>query len=280
MLLQESLALRLVLVVLSAFTGILLTRGFFPKEKILPFLVGIVLIANPWLWVFTSLDTLLSFAAFLFGVFFLFQGKVKYFALVLFSLSWFVSDLFLLFIPLALLSLLVFDKRLKGILSLVFFVWVIFFAFNLADSSERGRLFAEYFSIGREIGYINNINVLRGQQIDYGMPIVGKALFNKAFFGVLALKNILSGFAPGFLFSKPIFVFYLPFLAIGLLASLGRRVTSTFVFLSFWLLFAAFPSAFLVDAPQADKLIVAFYSLSVYVAYGIYYVAGRGRDGA
>lgn len=275
MLLQESLALRLALVVLSALAGILLSRRFFPKEKILPFLVGGVLIANPWLWVFASLDTLLSFAAFLFGVFLLFQGKVKYLSLTLLSVSWFVSDLFLLFTPLALLSLLIFDKRLKGILSLAFFVWAIFFAFNLVDSSERGRLFAEYFSIGREIGYINNINVLRGQQIDYGMPIVGKALFNKAFFGILALKNILSGFAPGFLFSKPIFVFYLPFLAIGLLTSLGRKVTSTFVFLSLWLLFAAFPSAFLVDAPQADKLIMTFYPLSVYVAYGIYHAVER-----
>ena len=140
------------------------------------------------------------------------------------------------------------------------------------------------FSLFKDIGIINSINSLRGEEITSGLPLVGKIFYNKAFWLIKFLESFLKQFNPRFLFAAgdgdplhgfsnfgPLLLILLPITLVGLLYLIREKQISLYTLaMTIWLVAAGFPSALAGKNPDQSKCIFIVPLILIIAALGIY----------
>lgn len=258
---------------------ILVTRRLFPIEKNLSLFAGIFAGVNPWgIGMGQNLyPELFVFTIAVWCVFF-FLGKRMFFGVLLFASTFLISYVSIFF-SLGLLALLCLKTNLRMPTYLLIVLFLLF-SFSVFGAWHEGVYFSgKYLSLFREIGYINHINELRGQESAFGYAPFGKLFFNKSYFLLLAVDNFLRHFNPSYLFARggslnpayvgPVFIVFLPFFLLGLKKALGLVKEKSPQVIILWWLLAALPGIFLGNAPQDNIYIMALFPISVVTAFGL-----------
>lgn len=248
---------------------------------------------SPW-HIFLSriaLEANLAFCFFLIGFYFFIDGLKKGKSLVLsalfFGLTLFTYNSARVFVPLFLIALVLIYKRqllaLKEKLIIPVLIITIFISFAgflavFEDSASR------YFWVNiLDTGAINYINESRGNSnLD---PTLTKLIYNRPlFFGVSVVKNYLSHFTVGFLFTRGgsnyqfsvpdtglIYWIEFPFLLTGIWKLIRGKKNKEILI---WLFLAPIPAAITRESPHVLRSIFMLGALQVIVAFGITSVLG------
>lgn len=283
---KEILFLRLPFAIVGVFFvigGMLLTRKLFIKEQSLYLYVGLILAIAPWSWYSsrTVSPQMLSITLLVCGLYFLFlKGWKIYLGLFFVVLTFLANKISLFFIPIFLGYFFIKHRQFKFILILgVFYFWIL-----IALMSSHGGLQSlkdNDFSIFKDASFINNINLVRGEDLESNFPFHGNIFYNKAHLIIKILGNSLSLFNPRFIFASGdgnllnspksfglIPIVFFPFLLIGLykFSQLKSESKSLIVL---WFICSTLPCIFLLQGVNSSRYIFALYPLSLFIALGL-----------
>lgn len=270
------IGINLILQSLAIFGVITLTAKIFNSNRT-GLYSGLFIAVSPWLtWsVIYHPALVLAFIFVIFGLLLAITNK-SLFSFVLLSGAMLVNFISLIIIPL----LIIFMHK-KFAIKRQLFITVIIVAFVLCMLwiPKISLLQDKYINVFTEIGYINNLNELRGQYNANTTFLDGRLLFNKSFFAVVALEKYLVHFNPSYLFARgdgqypgntsPILLVYLPFVVIGLVRVFRKITKSANQLIVFWLAISALPGIFILQSPQNSTFIFALFPLAVCSALGI-----------
>lgn len=239
---------------LVAFLGIL--YQLFPKKRWLVFWSVLVMAINPWA-VFLSRTTS--------GIF------------LLFNLSLLILWLFLI---------LAYKRHLKILTILLIGIFLIFLSITISYWRLPG---AKQDFINRNFGLfanpsiLNSINQMRGENLKFGNPILGKLFYNKTFYAVKFFEKAAQHFGPRFYFAAgegnplhglsnfgPILVVFLPLFLIGIwhlfkTKELSKYKTWLLILFFFGILLSVFDS----NAFNQEKLVFVFPVMAILIGYAI-----------
>ena len=264
-----------------------LVRLLFPKNIKIALWSAFFMAVNPWsVWQSrVGLSSHLSFSLFLIGFFILLLDRKKpiyyitSFLFLLFSLytakiAWFFIWPFLLFFYLW--------KRRKEVLLLIFLMIVfflpLFFSYIKAPQA-RLDIMDHDLTLFSDISVANSLNLMRGEDIKMGLPLMGKLFYNKLFYGEKVFENFLRHFNPRFYFAAgdanslhgltnfgPVFLVFLPFALYGIWL-IYKKEPSTLKLFSVWFILGTIPSVLSFSSPDQEKLIFVLPVLAVTTGY-------------
>jgi len=277
-----------VLAIVSIF---FITKELFPEKKSAAFWAGIFAALSPGLIFFSQVAFAegMSLAFFLAGFVFLlkkYQRKKSFFwgAIIFFLFSLYSSKSAWFFLFPFLVFWLIYNKfavtSLKVfIIVTIFFLPFLFIFFRLPSAKQS---FLEndltFFS---DMGIRNAINMMRGEEIRYGLPFLGRLFYNKSFWLIKFLENFLRHFTPRFFFAAGDqnllhgFSNFGPVPLVGLLpALLGlvdlmRNKDERLKILFSWFTFAVFPSVLMIKSPDQLKFLFSLPVVIILIGLGI-----------
>lgn len=260
----------------------LIVQKIFPKQKLLSFLVSLIISLSPS-FIFLSriaLEANLFLLLFCISIYFLLQSKFSsscfFYALCLFTYN---SSRVLLPFYLILLTFLSIREKYnirKNFFGFAFLL-VALMVFLTQIFGQSGQARYKWVSI-IDSGAINQINELQTRY--------SRFLFNKATYFVFNVsKNYLAHFDPRFVFFNggsnyqfniPNFYLisplFLPFFIVGfifLVVDLIKKYDNKLLIILFWLLVSPIPSSVTRDAPHTLRSIVFLPSVVILIAFGI-----------
>lgn len=237
---------------LLAFVG--LGRTFFPKNKWLVFWATVVLALSPGLILLsrtTSDMALFTHLSLLFlWLFFVLKRRKKDRLVIL------ISSLLLLFVFLLLVDYL----RLPG---------------------ARQDLLDNHLGFFTDPTVINSVNQMRGENLSFGNPWLGKLFYNKTFYLVRLMKIFFDHLKPTFYFLVgdglprhglsnfgPLLAVFLPLFLVGVWSLFRKKELSG---IKWWLiacfLLSLLPSLFSLHSPDQEKLVLSLPVLAILIGY-------------
>lgn len=274
-----------------------IARKIFPERKSIALWSVLFLAVNPWA-VFlsrTTSDIALSFHLFLIGFWaLLFFDKKKWLlglAFLALLASLYSSKVAWFFIP-SFLAIFLFTRFSKDFfiqkmnLKLIFFIGLIFLWLPLlltylTTPSVKQSLLLNDFSFFTDISILNSVNQMRGETVGSGIPFLGKLFFNKSFYLIRFLENLLVHFNPRFLFAEgsmhpllgltnfgPILLVFLPAVIFGLVAFFVKSDKRLFLF-TFWVFLAIVPSAFSFPSLNQERAIFLLPVVALLASLGL-----------
>jgi hypothetical protein len=239
---------------LMAFLGIL--YQLFPKKKWIVFWSVLVMAINPWS-VFLSRTTSEIF--------------------LLFNLFLLISWLFLV---------LVYKRYLKALTILLIGIFLIFLSITISYwrlPAAKQDFINKNFGFFTNLSILNSINQMRGENLNFGDPILGKLFYNKTFYALKFFEKTAQQLNPQFYFAAgegnpfhgltnfgPILVVFLPLFLFGIWHLFKTKELSKY---KKWLLilffFAILLSAFDSHIFNQEKLVFAFPVMAILIGYAI-----------
>lgn len=270
--------------ILSVVGAVLLVNRIYPNNLKLAYLTGFVMAVNPWGIVLsrTVSPEILAFCFLVWGIYFFLDNKKSFIGILLLIFSLLSSKLaFFIVFPL-LLYLCLFRKTLKINWSqiLPIFLVSLFLVFLLIRTpGGKQSFFDNDFSLFKQTTIIDNINLQRGELGNFGPAFINGILFNKSYFLIKVLENLMSALRPSYFFSfdngspsssynsfSPLLLVFLPFFIFGLVRYLKDR---RFSLLNTWLALSFIPIIFIAEKPTIDRLVFALLPLSFLIALGL-----------
>jgi len=267
--------------------------GFLTKKADWPLFFLLVLGLSPqFIFLSRFISPLgLGLPFFLGAIYFLLnQENNKWLYTLLFFLFWGVSWLTSLYLFLPSLFLLLFSLYSLGGAKQKKFFWAIAFLFlgmtgfvwwqssHIIDFLLLKKVFG-FFS---DIGFINAINSSRGNEIEFGHPLLARFLYNKLYFLIFWLSNffgqyslnkvfsLMEGTGASFLFDNtPMLLIFAPLFVWGLFKSfrlLSRRLA--FFTLGF-LLLAGISSSLLGSSFNQDAFTLVLLPIAFYISLAL-----------
>ncbi|MBU2577907.1 glycosyltransferase family 39 protein [Patescibacteria group bacterium] len=250
--------------------------------------------ASPWS-VFLSRVAFpegLSFSFFAVGIYFLLKSKKNtlsvIFSIIALLLSLYCSQT-AWFVIFPLLTYLLFwdkniftsKKQIRIILLTCFILFLPLLGIYLRLPSAKQSLIDNNLSLFTDIGILNGINAMRGDELRMGTPLFGKIFFNKLFWLAKITERVLGHFSPYFYFAKgeqnplhglwnfgPMFlVLIFPFIS-GLLIIVKKPNYPQKLFL-FWFLIVATVSGLLKKSPDLSRLIFGSPLIFIIISLGL-----------
>jgi hypothetical protein len=130
-----------------------------------------------------------------------------------------------------------------------------------------------------DISIGNSINLMRGEDIKMGLPLMGKLFYNKLFYGEKVFENFLRHFNPRFYFAAgdanslhgltnfgPVFLVFLPFALYGIWL-IYKKEPSTLRLFSIWFILGTTSSVLSFSSPDQEKLIFVLPVLAITTGY-------------
>jgi len=239
---------------LIAFLGIL--YQLFPKKKWVVFWSVLVMAINPWA-VFLSRTTS--------EIFLLFN-----FFLLLFWLLLFLG----------------YKRRSKILMTLLIGIFLIFLLITISYWRLPG---AKQDFINKNFGFfanpaiLNSINQMRGENINFGNPILGKLFYNKTFYAIKLFEKTAQHLGPRFYFAVgednslhglsnfgPILVVFFPLFLVGLWHLFKTKELSKYkVRLLILFFFGVLFSVFDFNVFNQEKLVFVFPAMAILIGYAI-----------
>lgn len=162
----------------------------------------------------------------------------------------------------------------------------LFFGYTKLPQFARS-LKENNFSLFSDIGILNGINKMRGEDIQASSYFLGKLFYNKSFWLIKFVNNILEHFVPRFYFASgdqdpihgfsnfgPLFL-VLIFPAVNGVLYLIKNNKKITTFLFFWLFSASLPSALMSKSPDQLKFFYCIPAVLITISYGIVYLPKR-----
>lgn len=275
---------------LAVLGTIYLTRILFPQKKNLDLLAGFILAISPWgVWLSRVVSSeIISFTFFIWGAVFILRsdlkltlntGKKYYLGLFFLILSIFSSVIAVFFLIPLLLSVAIYQVKIKKINTKVSKTIVL----TLIAAVIAGALVIRQtdFSLLTNQNWVDNINTLRGQNSSENLGKLGSIFFNKSYLLIILLDNFFSHYSLSFLFARgdgngfhnpsnfgPFLVILLPAFLLGLYRFFQER-SQQFVIILLWCFCAVIPVLFESNYPNTAKFIFALYPFSLIIAWGL-----------
>lgn len=270
-------------------------KYFFNKKSFIPLIVYGV---NPWAIYLTAVGSFYIYLLFVFLSFvyslILIKSNNKKFGGLLLILSFIFgigSSFFLLFLlPFLMLIIYLRIIKFKSYKSIIFSPLLLIFAvfvLSLLNLDAFKIIVGKEIKVFADPGFINMVNVYRGEAVKEGLGFWAKIAENKYLFGVefISLK-FMKHFVPatfftqqekllGFSFSPPIFLgFIIPFVYGGY-KLLKESSIKWLLYLSVFLAIPSVLSSYVVDL---DRLVFLFPVLVFVISYGIILMVKKRKE--
>jgi len=270
-------------------------RNLFPQRKNLAYWVAFLMAVVPWS-VFLSRIAFpegLGLFLFLIGFYFLSKqkgrfSKINFLGAVIFLIaSLYTTKTAWLFIPVFLIGLLFIGNELglrRKLWPLIIIVLILFSPLligYLKLPSVKRSFLENNFSLFTDISVTNAVNSMRGNELKFGNPLLGKLFFNKGYWLVKYGEKFLAHFSPAYYFAigdqnslhglwnfGPVyFVLLLPCLW-GMWWILKNKEQGGKLLL-FWFSLVAVASSFIKKSPDTAILIFALPVILVLIGLGM-----------
>lgn len=258
--------------------AIMFTKKLFPKDEKLALLVGLIIAISPWaIWQSRIVSEMMLGGCFFIWGFYLFLNKSKLgiFLLILSALS---SISWLMFI--ILFSIVIFYTSSKKIWPMFISLSLITVLVLITPDVVKSLKINEFLLLS-DTSYLNDVNLLRGQNISDGFGLLGKIFFNKSFLLIKILQNYLSYFSLSFIFTRGdgialnsllnfglFLLTFVPFFILGLIHFFKTK-PNYFSLILVWLIITPVPLIFMSPNPQTDKFFPALFPLALMIALGL-----------
>lgn len=203
--------------------------------------------------------------------------------------SWLFLPIFLCFLLLLLkyTSLLISRKNIVISLFTIFVISfpIIYSYFRL--SAVKQSFLENDFNIFSDIGIINGVNQMRGNEILFGNQLLGKLFYNKTIYVSKLVENLLRHLTPRFFFASgdqnplhgfsnfgPIFSILLPIVVVGIIFMI-KKENKHFILFSLFLIAAVFPSVFTSRGPDQLRFLFSFPVIMIFAGYGMNYLSKK-----
>lgn len=143
------------------------------------------------------------------------------------------------------------------------------------------------FNIFSDVGIINGVNQMRGNEILFGNQLLGKLFYNKTIYVSKLAENLLRHLTPRFFFASgdqnplhgfsnfgPIFSILLPIVVIGIIFMI-KKENKHFILFSLILIAAVFPSVFTSRGPDQLRFLFSFPVVMIFAGYGMTYLSKK-----
>lgn len=266
--------------------------GDFFKNKKLALWATFIMGFSPWSIYLSrySSSVCLGFSLFLIGLYFYLKNQKIIFRILgvlFFTLSlWTDKTMWFFIIPFWFLFNIFFVKKkslkiLTGEFFLFFLLILLLFLSYFRVPQAKLDFLTSNASLFQDISIINSLNALRGEDVKAGFSFLGKVFHNKFFYGQKIVINFLSHFNPRFYFISgdgnphhgwtnfgPLFFVFLFPLFWGIKKIIESEKAEKLKFLFLWFCLGVFPSLFMINSPDQEKVIFVFPVLSIITAYG------------
>jgi len=262
----------------------------FPKDWKIALWSAFFIAVNPWTVYLSRNSSLtnLSFSLFLLGFYFLllgWKGRLSFYwlAILFLTLSLFAAKAAWFFVPFFLIFAWVFlFKRERRMMIKMIVISLLFFPLLLAyvkAPQVKLDFFHHDLSLLSEPSIQIGIESMRGENIRFGSPFLGKVFYNKLFYLQRGLSSFLGHFNPRFYFASgdgqplhgltnfgPILVAFMP-LALAGIWLIWKKKKNFLLFLTGWFCLATVPSFLVFPSPDQSRLIFALPVLAIATAY-------------